>query len=191
MYKYISDILEYIAFILPFNFWLVFMLITTPAIIFTAKPKESTWLKISKLILVLVLTYIFLNLTVLTKQRLEWKAFNECQGEHKLQMLKECEHLSDIIDGPQVVGALVFSWLHIVPYIGLWEFLWRLRYRKILKKQHKQQWLSNIIIALGAIVFLFFIYIVIFAIYKHNFALSPVNYSAAQGKISSGQSVRR
>lgn len=167
MYKYISEILETLAFILPFNFWLVFMCITAPAIIFTTKPEQETWLKISKWVFVVLLTYIFLNLSIHMQSDLDRNIYLECMSQQPNSMQDEnCHHLINTSDGARMVFALFFGWLYLMPYIGFCEFLWRVIHRKALKAMNKRQWFSNITIGFSIIVSMLWVWIIVAAILK-------------------------
>lgn len=146
---------------MPYNFWGWLLLIVVPIFIFSATPNSSQRLRLGRIILAIGLTYILTNLAVHTHYQIKSTAYNTCQSQFPdgaIQHHEECGEIN-ILDGGGSVFYLYLGWIPATAYVGLYELLWRIRYRKqikVLGTNYKGRWFSNI--AIGFFVFLCVVY---------------------------------
>ncbi len=163
MAELIYDIFKHLTGV-PVNFWFWLLLITAPALVFSAKPDHSFCWRVGRLVLAIVLTYGLINLGLHTYRALKWKAYNECQGQFSdgaIQHHEECGEMS-ITDGASNVFLALFGYIPAAGYVGFWELLWRVRYRKRIRElgnNYKGRWFSNIIIPFFIPLFLYICFI--------------------------------
>lgn len=87
-----------------------------------------------------MLTYIFINLFINALQSATWEAYERCQSKFPdggMQIHKECEQYFNISDGAAGIFYLFLGWVPAMAYVGFWELIWRIRYRKKLKPQNR------------------------------------------------------
>ncbi len=145
------------------NFWFWLLIILTPAIVFSVKPQANMWLRIGRLVLAGGLAYLFLNLALHQSLDRMGEAYNSCRFEHTgndgpyemslaLDLDKICPAAPNT--GAPMAFYLVLGWIPAAGYTGLWELLWRLRHRDLIRAMGKSfigKWLSNALIAFAII----------------------------------------
>jgi len=153
VFEYMTDI--------PVNFWAVFLIATAPILVFSIAPPKPQWMRFWRLVFAAGLTYVLLNLSLHTGRAIEWRAYQECQSQFSdgvLQQHEECGKIN-IADGASNIFYLYAGWIPATAYVGIWEFLWRIRSRKKLKelgKNYKGRWFSNITIGFSIFSFVIF-----------------------------------
>lgn len=147
----------------PYNFWFWLLIIAAPILVFSAKPDSNPNWRVNRLLIAIGLTYIFINLSLHTSRQIKWAAYEQCQSQFSdgsIQHHKECGEI-DIADGASNIFYLVLGWLPAATYVAIYEFVWRLRYRRTIREQgntYQAKWASNIVIILGAPLILYAIF---------------------------------
>ena len=162
MKEMIFQILDFLTDV-PVNFWFWLFFITAPLLVFSVGPENRFWLRLARLVLAAVLSYVLINLSLHTSRELGRKAYNECQRksihpEMSQEAHEQCKHHVNTADGAANVFYFILGWIPGTAYVGIWEFLWRRRYRKILKemgKNYKGRWFSNITIGFTVFCFIY------------------------------------
>lgn len=145
---------------LPVNIWLWFLPVIAPLLVFVAKPDHTVWLRSGRLILAISITYVLWNLAINTHHHLEREAYDACQSQFpdgEWRMHEECGN-PFMGNGAQVAFALVLGWIPATAYVGIWEFLWRRKYRETihdLGHQFTGKWLSTMLIVCSVPVWIY------------------------------------
>lgn len=128
------------------NYWFWLYIILVPAIVFSATPQTRQWWRIARLPLAIAACYLLINLAVILKWDLIHEALNAIPNptEEDLRWA--------IADGGDYVHARVIGWLSATTYVGWWELVWRLVYRKKLVNSKSRMQLSSRIIYFSLIV---------------------------------------
>ncbi len=146
LFKYLTDI--------PVNFWSYLLLAIPPILVFSIRPDANVWLRIGRLLLAIVCTYVLINLTLHTSRALQWKAYEQCRSEsqHRIdshEMHEECKYNIDIADGASNIFYLYFGWIPATAYIGLWEYVWRRVYGRSIAATADHDWGEKISAIVG------------------------------------------
>ena len=173
MAQIIFDIFQFLADV-PFNIWPWMLLISTPLLIFSAKPYDSAQRRLWRIIAAIIIGYVLINLTLHTHRAMGWKAYEACQKssihrDMSIEMQEECGHHVNIADGASYVFYLVLGWVPAAAYAGFWEFWWRRKYGFIIRplgKRYKGKWFSTTLIVCSVPVLLFIIYLLLVIIAK-------------------------
>lgn len=118
-----------------------------------------------RLLLAITLTYIFLNLTLHSYRSARWEVYQACQSQFAdgfVQHHPECGK-PNIADGASIVFYALLGWIPAAGYVGLWELVRRIRYRKAIKESKHLKY--KILFSNGVILFIIplFAYILLFA----------------------------
>jgi hypothetical protein len=145
-YQYITD--------LPVNLWLWVLLVAAPVIIFAVKPENSKLLSL-RLIVASALSYLLINMTFAEEYDSAWESYNQCydsKTEFRIDSKERndaCEHHFDHLSDLDRVSAYLWGYYFAIGYVGFWELLWRIRYRKRTAQTpntFKWRWLSTLTI---------------------------------------------
>jgi hypothetical protein len=138
------------------NYWFWLLFLIPPILVFAVQPQAGVWRRIGRLLLASGLGYIFLNLAVHHSIDSRRKAHEFClfansghSGPYESslydKLLAICPPAPN--SGPPEAFYLLFGWMPAASYTGLWELVWRIRYRtdiRNLGKAFKARWLSTI-----------------------------------------------
>jgi len=158
VFDYLTDV--------PVNFRALFLAVTAPILVFSVAPEKPFWMRFLRLVLAVGLTYILINLSLHTGRAIERNSYQKCQSQFSdgvLQNHPECGKIN-IADGASNIFYLYAGWIPATAYVGIWEFLWRIRSRKKLKelgKNYNGRWFSNITIGFSIFSFIIFPLIVL------------------------------
>ncbi len=160
----------------PYNFWFWLIFITAPLLVFNAKPESSADWRIDRLILAIGATYILMNFSLHTSRQIIWSAYEACQSRFSdgaIQHHKECGEIN-IADGASNIFYLIFGWLPATGYVGLCEFIWRWRYRRIVRKKETYAGMvfSSVVVIIAAPVILYALFIFSVVIYEYIYPYS-------------------
>lgn len=127
------------------SYWLWFWIITTPFLMFYAKPSSSRWARMGRSAAAFMLGYF-------VTFGLYYIYYKLYPSEYRRS----------------IWHWLILGWLYIITYIGWLEIAWRIRYRKQLVSLHKgmgDDWISGkmivISIVLGTWLFLIYMTVII------------------------------
>lgn len=149
---------------IPYNIWFWFMFAAAPILVFVGKPKHSLNFRFWRLFLAAGCTYVLFNLSLGVSHHHAWQNYNACYEKSQYRDMSperhdECIHHLDSVNDSAAVFLFLFGWIPATAYAGIFEAIWRFRYRKKIKemgKSYKGKWFSAITI--GFTVFLFVIY---------------------------------
>ena len=130
----ISSIFEYLTNV-SVNFWFYLAIVSAPIMIFAAKPKKSLRVRLARLLLAILCTYVLINLSLHTGRTLDWKAYEQCQSESQYRVdsperYEACNHHINIADGASNIFYLYLGWIPAAAYVGFWQLLRRWFCRK-------------------------------------------------------------
>ncbi|MDB2414383.1 hypothetical protein N9W34_01265 [Rickettsiales bacterium] len=144
VFNYLTDV--------SVNFWFWLLLFTAPVLVFSVKPEVSIKIRFLRLFFAIGFTYILMNLSLHTSRHIEWATYEACQSQFPdggIQHHAECGEIN-IADGASNIFYAFFGWIPATVYVGMWELLWVVFYRKKIKNigiNYKGRRLSKIIIA--------------------------------------------
>ncbi len=161
IYKFLSST--------PVNFWFWLLWVVPPVLVLCIGPEKSYKLRVGRLILAIGLSYVFLNLSIGTEYDHAWKAYYKCQEnsihrEMSPEMQAECGPILEERNDTRALFAFMFGYILTAGYVGFWELIWRIWYRKKIKslgKKYKGRWLSNTTIGIFLLWMLCFLGLVI------------------------------
>lgn len=102
-----------------------------------------------------------------TGRAIDWKEFEAClepllkeanRGIPNAEIHSACEHHINIADGASNVFYLYLGWIPAGAYVGFFELIWRIKYRKKIRSMggsYKGRWFSNLGIALSIPVWMY------------------------------------
>jgi hypothetical protein len=159
---------------IPYNIWPWLFLLSSPLLIFSAKPHHSVRWRFWRIIIAITIGYILLNFTLHTHRTLEWKAHEKCQHDMLVRgqnpySFDPCGHLVNIADGASNIFFLVLGWIPAAAYAGFWEFWWRRKYALIISPQgktYKGKLFSTALIVCSIPVWLFVAFLVVLVLSK-------------------------
>lgn len=137
--------------------WFSLIIMSAPALVFSARPRQSFDWQFGRLILASLLVYVFLNLSVHADIGQRWQIYNECCQEKDIvdqcespantQPVRACPEAPN--SGPPQTFHLILGWIPAAGYVGLWELLWRVYYYRTIRsmgEQFEMKWISNVLI---------------------------------------------
>lgn len=131
------------------NYWFWIYIFLVPLLVFSARPQTPEWWRVAKLPLAIVLCYLFINLAV----NLKWDLIHE--SVRAMPYPTEDDLHRATADGANIAFARILGWLPAVTYVGWWELVWRLFYRKKLIGSKLQMRISSWVIGLSLFASLF------------------------------------
>ncbi|MEM7069126.1 MAG: hypothetical protein AAF478_09600 [Pseudomonadota bacterium] len=162
MNKYIYIVFEKLASYpeytgIHFNIWIWLILITSPLLIFRLNVERSILTFFIAIVSAVALTYLLLNLSLHTRQSLNWIDYVNCQKDSihddmSPEQQAECGHHVNKADGAQLVFTLLYGWVPAVIYAGFWELVWRIWRRNKIRnagENYRGRWFSNAVILMG------------------------------------------
>lgn len=132
------------AFAMNYWFWTYILLV--PLIVFSATPQSGKRWRIARLLLAIIACYLLINLAV----DLKWDLINKAVNAMPNPTTEDFSRAT--ADGGDKVHARVIGWLSATTYVGWWELVWRLVYRKKLVNSKSRMQLSSRIIYFSLIV---------------------------------------
>lgn len=132
----------------PFNFWFYLFFMLPPLLIFSVHPKEKTWLRVARTLVVVASAYILINLSLQTHRSIIWRNFEACQRQFSdgaIQHHQECGKIN-IGDGASNFFYLFLGWIPGAAYVGIWELIWRRYHRQQLAELNSQfrwRWITS------------------------------------------------
>lgn len=171
MAQIIFDVFQLLADV-PFNIWPWLLMISTPMLIFSAKPHHSVARRFWRIITAIIIGYVLINLTLHTHRTLDWKELEQCRRENPVfgeNIHPKCQGIVNIADGASYVFYLVLGWVPAAAYAGFWEFWWRRKYAFIIRplgERYKGKWFSTALIVCSLPVWIFIIFLFVLIIAK-------------------------
>lgn len=144
-----------------------------PLLIFFVKIERPIFEHVLRVTCAIGITYILLNLALQTNRTFNWQDFQECQekseqGADSRKMHEECGHHVNPAADSQYIFAFGFGWIPAAIYAGMWELLWRIKNRRLIRdigNVYKGKWLSNIVILFMSLPFV--IYFLLYLLSKY------------------------
>lgn len=137
------------------NFWFWLLIILIPIIVFSVKPEANLWLRIGRLALAAGICYGLIFWTVYWQQGTEINAIHAFVDKFPNCADQICADAPRSTMGGPILGVIyVLGWLPSAGYTGLWELIWRVRYRASIREMggaFKGKWISNALILFATI----------------------------------------
>lgn len=136
-FGYLSDV--------RFNFWPYLFFIIPPLLVFSVNAAASQWQRIGRLIVAIALAYCFINLDLHTFMDHRFEAAASCRYKHagpdpyETHVARKLDTLCPAYpnSGASYVFYAFLGWIPGAGYVGFWELVWRIWYRKQLKRVRK------------------------------------------------------
>lgn len=137
------------------NYWFWLLIILIPVIVFSMKPEANLWLRLGRLMIAAPLCYGLMFWTVYWQAGAEIEVINAFVDKFPECADQQCADAPrPTLDGPILGFFLILGWIPATGYVGLWELLWRLHYRSVIRemgKTFKGKWASNALITFAFI----------------------------------------
>lgn len=158
------------------NIWFCTLLFLPPALMLSATPESSHRWRKARMLLSIVAVYITLNMALDLYISRKWNAYEQCcsklddplqcELEINVKPVRKCPPAPN--SGAPEVFHLFFGWIPAISYTGLWELLWRIRYRARIRKlaPYTGALTSNILILFAAL----------FAYHAYFFLTGPASW---------------
>lgn len=129
------------------GYWFLFYFIGIPLLMFSAKPSSSRWWRMGRSAIAFIIGY----------------------GVTMILFYIDCLYFKTVHGR---IGAhwFVMGWLWTLTYIGWWELVWRIRYRRSLisiRKGLGDDWINGKILVTSIFGTLLFLYLVVVLIITH------------------------
>jgi hypothetical protein len=152
----------------PINFW--FYLIFLPAFLTFFIPPGKARRRGILLLLVIGMTYVFINLSLHNANTLGHKAYEQCRKEKNLLMSQseahaECDMATLIPTSASPIFYLILGWIPATVYAAMWEIAWRRKHKHIMISLWKgmgDDLIGNILVRVG--IYCTLLLVVVFAI---------------------------
>jgi hypothetical protein len=145
------NIFDYIVSLsTPLNIWPYLLLILPPVVVFAEKPETAAWLRVGRLVAMVLVGYVLINLSLHTHHAQQREAYEQCKAEggwhaESWEGSENCKHHINIANGASDVFYMFLGWWPVAAYVALLEYFWRRKHRRkihALGKHYKGSWFS-------------------------------------------------